>query len=100
MMLALSFNRGAAELTVKKAPFRLVWMTFSNTASSAAPMGVLPVIPALAKTMSSLPKSFGNIREEPLPVVGHGNVGAVAACLWPQFGDGFIERLLIAAGNR
>src|ERR1700733_14076863 len=58
MMLALSFNRGAAELMVKNAPFRLVWTIFSNTASSVAPVGVLPLIPALAKTMSSLPKSL------------------------------------------
>jgi hypothetical protein len=42
--------RGAAELTVKKAPVRLVWTTFSKMASSVEPVGVLPEMPALAKT--------------------------------------------------
>ena len=57
MMLPLSFMRGAAELTVKKAPLRLVWTIFSKMASSVVPVGVLPEMPALAKTMSSLPKA-------------------------------------------
>jgi hypothetical protein len=60
MMLPLSFSREAAELTVKKAPLRLVWMMFSKMASSAAPVGVLPEMPAFAKTMSSLPKSLAS----------------------------------------
>src|SRR5580692_1544722 len=58
MMLPFSFNKGAAEFTVKKAALRLVRMTFSKIASSVEPVGVRAEMPALAKTMSSLPKSL------------------------------------------
>jgi NAD(P)-dependent dehydrogenase (short-subunit alcohol dehydrogenase family) len=37
--------------------------TFSNTASSVAPVGVLPPIPASAKTMSGLPSRWGEPEE-------------------------------------
>jgi hypothetical protein len=40
------------------------------------------------------------IREEPFAVVPHGNVGAIATRVGSQFGDCFIQRLLIPAGNR
>ena len=78
MMLPLSFMRGAAELTVKKAPLRLVWTTFSKMASSVVPVGVLPEMPALAKTMSSLPKSLASSSEKLLAVLRNRNVGAIA----------------------
>ena len=48
MTLALSFNRGAAELTVKNDAFRFVVTMFSKTTSSLTPVGVRPEIPAFA----------------------------------------------------
>src|SRR5581483_9116006 len=47
-----------------------------------------------------LPEILGNIREEPLPVVRHGNVGAIAARVGSQFGDCFIQRFPVPASNR
>jgi hypothetical protein len=47
-----------------------------------------------------LAEILGKIREEPLPVVRHGNVGAIPARVGSQFGDCFIQRLLVSAGNR
>ena len=100
MMLALSFNRGVAELTVKKAPFRLVWTTFSKMASSVVPVGVLPEMPALAKRMSSLPKSLESSTKEFLAVLLHCNVGAIAARFRSESATASSSVCLIPAGNR
>src|SRR5271155_4723674 len=99
MMLPLSFMRGAAELTVKKAPLRLVWTIFSKRASSVVPVGVLPEMPALAKTMSSLPKSLASSAKSLLTVLRNRNVGAIAVRFRSQLGDRFIQRRLIATRN-
>src|ERR1700731_4472063 len=99
MMLPLSFSRGTAEFTVKKAALRLVWVTFSKMASSVEPVGVRPEMPALAKTMSSFPKSLGQRCEEPLAIFRNRNVSAVATRVGPKFCDRLIQRLLVATGN-
>src|SRR5271166_2931126 len=99
MMLPLSFMRGAAELTVKKAPLRLVWTIFSKRASSVVPVGVLPEMPALAKTMSSLPKSLASSAKSFLRSSATVNVSAIAVRFRSQLGDPFIQCLLIATRN-
>src|SRR4051794_1224466 len=57
MIEAFSLRCGAADWTVKKTPVTLVRRMSSNAARSVLPTGVTPEIPALAKTMSSLPKA-------------------------------------------
>src|SRR5208283_1254286 len=52
------------------------------------------------RLFADLAEILGKIREEPLAVVRHGNVGAVAARVGSQFGDCIIQRLLVSAGNR
>src|SRR6202034_1581298 len=46
-----------------------------------------------------LPEIFGQGCEEPLAIFRKGDVSAVATRARPKFGDRFIERLLVAAGN-
>src|SRR5207244_6115773 len=50
-----SLRCGAAACTVKKTAVMLVLSTDSNVSSDVPPTGVLALMPALAKTMSSLP---------------------------------------------
>jgi hypothetical protein len=56
-------------------------------------------MPALAKTMSSFPKSLGQRCEEPLAIFRNRNVSAVATRVGPKFCDRLIQRLLVATGN-
>ncbi|MNI25232.1 hypothetical protein D3C73_788730 [compost metagenome] len=56
MLPPFSFKYGIAYLTVAKVPRRLMFMVWSQDSISMVSMGVIaPLIPALAKTMSSLP---------------------------------------------
>ena len=63
------------------------------------PLGVRPVMPALAKTMSSFPKFLARTREELLAVFRNGDVSAVATRVWSEVCNRFIQRLLITTGN-
>jgi hypothetical protein len=42
----------------------------------------------------------GKCREELLTVFGYGDICAVTAGVRSKFGDGFVQRLLVTAGNR
>ena len=68
-------------------------------ASSVEPVGVRAEIPACAKTIVKFAEIFGQCPEEPPAVFGDGDVGAVAMSVRSKFGDGFIQRLLVATGN-
>ncbi len=47
-----------------------------------------------------LPEIFGQCCEELLAIFRNGDVNAVATRVRSQFGDRFIERLLVASSNR
>src|ERR1700682_4868816 len=99
MIDAPSFRYGAAACTVKNTEVMLVRITDSNTASVVPPIGVLPAMPALANTMSSLPNFLTACR---IALFGHLDVGRVGddrQRIRPQFlGDG-LKRRLIAPGD-
>ena len=85
---------------VKNAPFRLVWTIFSKRGFVRGAGRRPAANSGIGEDDVQLAEILGEIREEPLAVVRHGNVGAVAARVGSQFGDCFIQRLLVPAGNR
>ena len=99
MMLPLSFMRGAAELTVKKAPFRLVWTTFLEQGFVGRASRCPARDACIGEDDVKFAKVFGELSEELLAVLRHRNVGAIAARAGAEFGDRFIQRLLIPAGD-
>ena len=77
----------------------LVRMTNSKASKVVPPIGVLPGMPALAKTISSLPNFFTASATAPFGrchVIGIGHDGN---CIRPEFFRRRVQRRLIAAGN-
>jgi hypothetical protein len=99
MMLPLSFSRGAAEFTVKKAELRLMWITFSKSGLVGRPSRSTAGDAGIGEDNVELPKIFGQGFEEPLAIFRNGDVSAVATRARSKFGDRFIERLRVATGN-
>src|SRR3974377_1309485 len=46
-----------------------------------------------------LAKVFRQGCEKALAIFRNGDVDAVAACVWPEFSNGLVQRFLIATGN-
>src|SRR5262249_18196226 len=92
-------SRGAAEFTVKKAPLRSVWITFSKNGlvgrAGRRPAGDAGV----GKHNVELPEIFGQGCEDPLAVFRNSDVCTIATSAWSEFCHRFIERLLVATGN-
>ena len=71
----------------------LVLMTDSNVSSVVPPSGVLPAMPALAKTMSSLPNFSDRLLDRGFRRRDVGGVGDERKGVRPQFLRGGLQRL-------